>query len=136
MHKQSMAKLIDSGGRFRRAEVDMTEKRLADVNLESYFPSNGEFFPSPAAWEDQVFYFLMLDRFSDNKESGYRAIAGNLVNTPGTALFTKLNDTSNAISNDAEAAAWREAGGRFVGGNLKGLTSKIGYLKRLGVTTL
>ena len=25
----------------------------------------GPFTPSPAAWEDQVLYFLMLDRFSD-----------------------------------------------------------------------
>ena len=30
-----------------------------------------KFTPSPVAWEDQVFYFLMLDRFSNNKETGY-----------------------------------------------------------------
>ena len=28
------------------------------------------FFPSPAAWEDEVLYFLMLDRFSDGRENG------------------------------------------------------------------
>jgi glycosidase len=115
----------------------MTEKRLADVNLESHFPPTGVdgFSPSPRAWEDQVFYFLMLDRFSDNKESGYRDINGNLVNTSGTALFKPV-DRSNALVNADAASAWREAGNRFVGGNLKGLTSKIGYLKRLGVTTI
>ncbi len=112
----------------------MAEKRLADVSLESLFPPSGVdgFFPSPGAWEDQVFYFLMLDRFSDNQEKGYSDVAGNPVTTGSTPLYQPA-DNGNALT---EAAAWRDAGGKFVGGNLKGLTSKIGYLKRLGVTTI
>lgn len=49
----------------------MTEGRLAHIDLES-LASSRQYFPSPIAWEDQVFYFLMLDRFSDGKEKGYK----------------------------------------------------------------
>jgi hypothetical protein len=38
----------------------MVEQRLAELNLESIFPSGG-YFPSPLAWEDWAFYFLLLD---------------------------------------------------------------------------
>jgi glycosidase len=40
------------------------------------------------------------------------------------------------VKTEADAARWREAGVKYVGGTLKGLESKIGYLKRLGVTAL
>jgi glycosidase len=40
------------------------------------------------------------------------------------------------VKTEADAAHWREAGTKYVGGTLKGLESKIGYLKRLGVTAL
>ena len=40
------------------------------------------------------------------------------------------------MQTEGDAARWREAGGHWVGGNLKGLTSKIGYLQRLGITAL
>ena len=36
----------------------------------------------------------------------------------------------------AERAAWADAGDEWLGGKLKGLESKIGYLKRMGVSTL
>lgn len=89
---------------------------------------------SPAAWEDQVFYFMMVDRFSDGREDGYLDLAGDPVagDTPAMAAA----DRGSALATPEEAAAWREAGGRFVGGTLAGLTSKIGYLRRLGVTAL
>lgn len=86
------------------------------------------FTPSPIAWEDEVLYFLLIDRFSDNNESGF-AVAGN------TPLFNP-QDNGNAIATDAEASAWREAGGIFTGGNLAGLMNKIPYLKELGITTI
>jgi glycosidase len=76
-----------------------------------------------------------VDRFSDNKESGYKDINGNLVATGTTPLFTAANNR-NAIQNEADAKLWREAGGKYAGGNLKGLKTKIGYLKRLGITTI
>lgn len=48
----------------------MAVQRLSDLNLQDHL--GGPFTPSPAAWEDQVLYFLLLDRFSDGNEAGYR----------------------------------------------------------------
>jgi len=86
------------------------------------------FFPSPAAWEDQVLYFLMLDRFSDNNEKDYIDIDGKPVSEGFTSKFVFADKGSNAHL--------PETGHGWKGGNLKGLTSKIGYLKRLGVTAI
>jgi glycosidase len=112
---------------------DKIERSLADIDWKSY--REGPFTPSPLAWEDQVLYFLLLDRFSDDKETGYRGNDGTKVLTQGTPLF-KPDDTSNAIGSSADAQRWREAGNGWVGGTLQGLTSKIGYLHRLGVTAI
>ena len=111
----------------------MIEKQLSDVNYSAL--TDRAYYPSPAAWEDQVLYFLMLDRFSDGNEQGYRDNQGEPVTTGKTPLF-QLSDAGNATSAEAAAARWRDAGIRFVGGNLKGLTSKIGYLQRLGITAI
>ncbi|WP_446689146.1 alpha-amylase family glycosyl hydrolase [Rhizobium sophorae] len=40
------------------------------------------------------------------------------------------------MASDADAARWRDAGAGWCGGTLKGLTSKLGYLKRLGITAI
>ena len=109
------------------------ETRLSDIDFTALRAK--KFFPSPAAWEDQVFYFLLLDRFSDGNEDGYRDNNGNLVTAGGTPPYKPV-DNGNAVTNEAMAAAWRNAGGKWVGGTLKGLTSKIGYLKRLGVSAI
>ncbi len=91
--------------------------------------------PSPLAWEDQVLYFLLLDRFSDGQERGFTDNAGNPVTTGTTPLFVPA-EANNAIQTVPDAEHWRDAGGRFVGGTLAGLASKMGYLKRLGVTAI
>jgi len=80
----------------------------------------------------------MLDRFSDGRERDYlgndgTAVAASSVAT--TAAFADA-DRDNAISTEADAALWRDAGAGWCGGTLKGLTSKIGYLKRLGITAI
>lgn len=123
-----MALLISKG------ETKMSVKKLSELNLKSLAHASG-FHQSPVAWEDHVFYFLMVDRFSDNKETGFKDIEGNEVTGGTTPLFTP-SDSRNAIQNEAAASRWREAGTKYVGGNLKGLISKIGYLKRLGVTAI
>ena len=92
-----------------------------------------KYHPSPAAWEDQVLYFLMLDRFSDGREDGLRD--GKSSGKPGTPLF-KASDDGNAVGSAAAAAAWSEAGGGWCGGTLSGLTAKMDYLRKLGVTAL
>src|SRR5262249_13020686 len=93
------------------------------------------FFPSPLHWEDQVIYFLMVDRFSDGKENGFLDNRGKPVTTGSTPLFQPA-DNGNAVGTDADAAAWRDAGKIFVGGTLAGVESKLGYLQRMGVTAV
>ncbi len=112
----------------------MAGQLLAELNLQPII-SSVEYFPSPIAWEDQVFYFLMLDRFSDGNENGYKDNAGNLVPSGTTPLYSPA-DAENAVKTEADAARWRKAGTKYVGGTLKGLQGKIGYLKRLGVTAI
>lgn len=111
----------------------MSPKSLQEIDLHAL--TQRQFTPSPAAWEDQVLYFLMLDRFSDGRERGYRDNLGQLVETGETPSFTP-EEAGNAVRTEAEAARWRLAGGSWLGGNLQGLTSKIGYLQRLGVTAI
>jgi hypothetical protein len=48
--------------------AETTEKSLLDLDFASL--TRRTFTPSPAAWEDQVVYFLLLDRFSDGNERG------------------------------------------------------------------
>lgn len=114
---------------FDNATHDKLERSLRDIAWPQ--PGQRQYTPSPAAWEDQVLYFLMLDRFSDGRETGYRDTAGNPVATGSTPVFKFATDAYSA-----DRATWAEAGDEWLGGTLKGLASKIGYLKRLGVTAL
>lgn len=68
----------------------MSVNQLAQLNLAAIpHPASG-YYPSPSAWEDQVFYFLMLDRFSDDNEQAYRDIQGNLVTSGTTPCFNRV----------------------------------------------
>jgi glycosidase len=107
-------------------------QRLSDIDLLALAPASP--FPSPAAWEDEVLYFALVDRFSDGKEDGYRDSAGTAV--PGTTPRFAPANRLNAVGTEADAAVWREAGKGYVGGTLRGMASKLGYLRRLGVTAL
>src|SRR5215813_14072915 len=111
--------------------VAMSEKSLREVALARL--CNRQFFPSPAAWEDQVLYFLMLDRFSDDNEQGFRGNNKRRVRRGTTPQF-QPTDAENAVRTPAKAEHWRKTGAHWMGSTLKGLTSKIGYLQRLGVT--
>ncbi|MDO9636696.1 MAG: alpha-amylase family glycosyl hydrolase, partial [Thiobacillus sp.] len=106
---------------------------LADIDFAAL--THRPFHASPAAWEDQVFYFFLVDRFSDGRERGVLDPAGQPL-AGGTTPAMTAADHGNAVLDEAGAAAWREAGARFTGGTLKGAASKIGYLKRLGITAL
>lgn len=106
----------------------MTEKNFQQMNLPSF--SDRKLFPSPAAWEDQVLSILLLDRFSDGKEKGYRRNNGIVVRRGSTPLF-QSTDAGNA-----DESHWKAAGQKFCGGNVPGLASKRGHLERLGVTAI
>lgn len=80
----------------------------------------GTVHPSPADWRDQVIYFLLPDRFSDGHE----------------AERPRFDRTQPALHRAQDTATWMAAGKQFVGGTLRGITSKLDYLRDLGVTAL
>ncbi len=80
----------------------------------------GEVFPSPDDWADQVLYFLLPDRFSDGRENERPMYERDHADRYKTAL----------------RQTWMAAGTVFQGGTLKGVASKLDYLKNLGVTAL
>lgn len=112
-------------------------KSIRDPEVQRVLSGAGQIFhKSPDAWEDQLMYFLLPDRFSDGNETGYKDVANRVVNTGTTHLF-KESDRGNAVNaNDDERHKWLNAGGKFTGGKIRGVISKLGYLKRMGVTTL
>lgn len=111
----------------------MVEHRLADIDFAHL--TNRDFYPSPHAWEDEVLYFMMLDRFSDGNETQYHGNDSTLVTSGSTQPFQPA-DRGNAVQTETDRRTWFDAGGRFVGGTLKGLQTKIGYLSRLGITAI
>ncbi len=96
----------------------MLHKSVADIDLNGLI-QGAKFTASPTAWEDEVLYFLLVDRFSDGNENGYHDLNGNVVNNGPTALF-RPTDALNAVQTPAEAARWRDAGGGYVGGKPPG----------------
>src|SRR5215831_12026112 len=103
------------------------ERSIADIDVMA-LTAGRTFFPSPVAWEDQVLYFLLLDRFSDGKEKGgYRDGEGRPVSGGSTPLH-RPEDTGRV-----DYDTWFRAGDGWQGGTLEGLKSKLGYLRRLGV---
>jgi glycosidase len=107
---------------------------VADLDLPQLVDGKS-FHPSPVAWEDKVFYFLMLDRFSDGNERGFTGNDDKVVNSGTTPAYGDA-DRGNAVGSPDAEARWQDAGTRWCGGTLAGLTSKMGYLKRLGVSAL
>lgn len=95
-------------------------KSIQDINLKK-ITQQQSYYPSPRSWEDQVVYFLLVDRFSDGKENESR-------------LYTP-KDYENIKKNKKERE-WLEWSTRFNGGTIKGIISKLEYLKELGITTI
>ncbi|MDY3552362.1 alpha-amylase family glycosyl hydrolase [Gemmata sp. JC717] len=90
-------------------------------------PSGG-YHPSPADWRDEVLYFLLPDRFSDGGEGGRpllnRADLGAARPAPAGATGWRWD-------------RWAQSGSeRWQGGTIRGITSKLDYLKGLGATAL
>ncbi|GAB7082407.1 alpha-amylase family glycosyl hydrolase [Megalodesulfovibrio paquesii] len=111
------------------------EQRLSEINW-SQLTTGRTYHPSPASWDDEILYFLLLDRFSDGKEyGGFKDAAGTPVAGPAggrsTPLFNRATHAGTAAWND-----WFSAGQRWCGGTLAGLKDKLGYLQRLGVTAV
>jgi len=135
-HPQRKSLLLNETGE-ESGPVDRTaagtpgeiERSLLDIDFASL--RRRAFTPSPAAWEDQVLYFLLVDRFSDGNESGgHRDNEGRPATVGSTPLYTPGNP--GRVSYEE----WLKAGSSWQGGTLGGLRTKLGYLKRLGVSAL
>ncbi|MCW4040026.1 MAG: alpha-amylase family glycosyl hydrolase [Candidatus Bathyarchaeota archaeon] len=89
--------------------------KLSDIDLKP----RGQVYSSPSSWRDQVLYFLLPDRFSDGRDQD-----------------RPLFDRSDMQQFKADKWKWMEAGKAFQGGTLKGIESKLDYLRTLGATAL
>ena len=69
-------------------------------------------FPSPIDWRDQIFYQLLTDRFDDNQD-----------HPPYDAKTAKHG------RDDKEACI-------FQGGQIKGITRRLDYLQKMGITAI
>jgi glycosidase len=111
------------------------EKSLKQINL-SALTDKQRYYPSPITWEDEVLYFLLVDRFSDGREhNGFSDGTGKPITGPGSGRTTPLFN----LEKDAERADrenWFKSGQKWCGGTIAGLHDKLGYLQRLGITTV
>lgn len=105
-------------------------RSLQDEAIRNW-PVRERYHPSPGDWRDEVFYFLLPDRFSDGNERPDRLLDCDLSTPQGVQRIRLLRGP------DWRWDHWRESGqNRFQGGTLAGIQSKLGYLQGLGVTTL
>jgi glycosidase len=95
-------------------------RSINDFDLNE-ITSNREFTKSPERWEGQILYFLIIDRFSNNNEG---------------EIYNPDKDYENALKDEKTKSEWEEYGDKWNGGTLQGLTSKLDYLKEMGVTAL
>lgn len=113
----------------------MSEQTLRQINWGELTVGR-KYYASPACWNDETLYFLLLDRFSDGKETGgFKDAEGGAVTDPGGGRATPLFDPA-VHAWKADRDAWFAAGQNWCGGTLAGLRDKLGYLKRLGVTAV
>jgi glycosidase len=78
--------------------------------------------PSPTSWPAQCVYQIMVDRFSDGKERTEHILQRDVdpVQPPGWRWNS-----------------WADSGRfRFQGGTIRGATSKLDYLRELGITAV
>jgi len=80
---------------------------------ELNFEPTASLHPSPYDWRDQFIYFLLVDRFDDNKLT--------------RPVYQEGQTTTGRDENQ---------GHTFQHGNLKGITRRLNYIKSLGCTTI
>lgn len=79
------------------------ERSVGEIDFTRLVRERGSYHPSPVSWEDQLLYFLMLDRFSDDREREY---TGN----DGAAVTAGTTPPYDPAVPKAERAAWFAAG--------------------------
>jgi glycosidase len=106
----------------------LTQDRPESIRRQLVLPRRQSYFPSPVDWRNEVLYFLLVDRFSDAAESSRPLLDPR---DPAAARPAFTDGTPWRWNRWAESGA-----SRWQGGTLAGVQSKLGYLRRLGVTAL
>jgi glycosidase len=86
--------------------------KVRSVSDIDFLPQN-DVFPSPQDWRDQFIYFLLVDRFDNNQSNIH------------------LHDPVSASGSRDPAQ-----GKLFQGGNLRGITRRLDYIRNLGCTAI
>ncbi|MBM7556555.1 alpha-amylase family glycosyl hydrolase [Halanaerobacter jeridensis] len=95
-------------------------KSIDNINLKKLI-QNKDYYPSPDAWEEEVLYFLLVDRFSNGVEE---------------EQYDPNSDYESAFASEDSRKDWERAGKRWNGGTLNGIKSKLDYLEELGITAI
>jgi glycosidase len=95
-------------------------KSISDFDLHK-LKSSRDYTKSPEAWDEQVFYFLLVDRFASEEDY---------------PLYDQDKDYENALRDEKSKNKWYKSSEDWIGGTIKGITKKIDYLEELGVTVL
>ena len=94
-----------------RKTFDSGDEHYYSVDAIDFTPQ-GDCYPSPADWRDQILYELMIDRFDDGKD-----------HPPFDAEKSKRG--------------WdNEAGKKFCGGTIQGVIRRLDYIRGLGATAI
>jgi hypothetical protein len=81
------------------------------------WPQRDSYHPSPGDWRDQVFYFLLPDRFSNGNEQPERLLDADLSTAEGVAAIRALRGAIWRWDKWQESGATRfQGGGRAKGG--------------------
>lgn len=104
---------------------DMISLNRPDSIKAVTLPRRVQYYPSPVNWQNEVLYFLLVDRFSDGRE-GSRP---------------KLDMSDLRVARDIPGGwrwdKWAESGAtRWQGGTIAGVTSRLEYLAGLGITAI
>lgn len=81
---------------------------------------NREYTKSPESLEEQILYFLLVDRFNDDQKD--------------YPLYRPEKDYENALVDEKSRDEWMESSYQWNGGNLKGIIKKLDYLQEMGIT--
>ncbi len=89
---------------------------------ELEFEPKGDVHPSPSDWRDIIIYFLLIDRF-DNGRSDIHP-------------FVSADCSKGSHPDPQKYNLDSEQGKKFQGGNLRGVTRRLDYIKNLGCNAI
>ncbi|MFW5988486.1 MAG: alpha-amylase family glycosyl hydrolase [bacterium] len=82
---------------------------------------NRDYTKSPEGWEEQILYFLLVDRFNNGRDY---------------PLYDPEKDYENALKSEESKKEWLENSYTWNGGSIKGIIKKLDYLEEMGITAI